>query len=117
MDNEGRSETVPYIGADEISGQHFAKMEIVFGIQGLINISGIHFRSEVVTVYLKNSASPYAIVDSSTSTLDSITLKGTFGFLPSVNSGGSYYIEVKHKNSIETWSSTPISFTGDSASL
>ena len=35
----------------------------------------------------------------------------TMQFPPAVN-GNSYYIAVKHRNSIETWSKLPVAFTG-----
>lgn len=59
-------------------------------------------RTDPVTVYLRNAASPYAIVDSATADLDSVTFTGQFTF-PNAASG-QYYIVVKHFNSVETWS-------------
>ncbi|MEZ4824497.1 MAG: hypothetical protein R2942_19760 [Ignavibacteria bacterium] len=59
-------------------------------------------RKDPVTVYLRNASAPYAIVDSATAVIDSISFTGQFTF--SNASSGQYYIVVKHFNSIETWS-------------
>lgn len=61
-------------------------------------------RKDTVKVYLRNTTAPYAIMDSATGTIDSVSLTGNFIF-PNTPSG-SYYIVVKHFNSIETWSKT-----------
>jgi hypothetical protein len=53
-------------------------------------------------VYLRNVSSPYTIVDSAKAVIDSITFSGNFLF-PNVSSG-TYFIALKHRNSIETWS-------------
>jgi len=82
-------------------------------VYSVINISSIPegFYNEVnnslnmrdtVTAYLRSTASPYSIVDSSKRKIDSLTFTGSFAFL-NANSG-TYYIALKHRNSIETWS-------------
>ncbi len=57
---------------------------------------------DTVTVYLKNSTAPYANVDSAKGVIDSLTFTGTFAFRNAPS--GNYYIVVKHRNCIETWS-------------
>ncbi len=57
---------------------------------------------DTVSVILRNSNSPYAIADSSRSVVDSLTFTGGSSFI-NVTSG-TYYIVIKHRNSIETWS-------------
>ena len=64
---------------------------------------------DTVRVYLRNTSSPYSIVDSAKSVLDS-TGYGTFYFPNAVN-GTLYYIVIKHRNSIETWSKQGKMFT------
>lgn len=59
-------------------------------------------RSDTVKVYLRNSVFPYSIVDSSKGKIDSISLTNIFKFNNTPN--GTYYLVVKHFNSIETWS-------------
>jgi len=64
-----------------------------------------------VTVYLRNINAPYPIVDSAKGLLETAG-KGTFYFdNPSI--GILYYIVVKHRNSIETWSSAGNNFVND----
>lgn len=53
-------------------------------------------------IVLRNVSSPYAIVDSAKGVSDSSTLNCPVTFV-SANTG-TYYIVVKHRNSIETWS-------------
>jgi len=59
-------------------------------------------RRDTLRVYLAKSIPPYDIVDSAFGVFDSTTFS-TMLFFPNVPSG-SYYIVVKHLNSIETWS-------------
>jgi hypothetical protein len=66
--------------------------------------------SDTAVVYLRNSLSPYAVVDSNKALLNS-SGTGTFSFANAVN-GAGYYIVVTHRNSIETWSSTAPVFSG-----
>ena len=57
---------------------------------------------DTVTVYLKNNTAPFANVDSARGVIDSITFTGNFAFRNAPS--GNYYIVVKHRNCIETWS-------------
>ncbi|MDQ3020467.1 MAG: SBBP repeat-containing protein [Bacteroidota bacterium] len=78
-------------------------------IQGFYNNITNTMVSDTVRVYLRNTSSPYSIVDSANSILDS-TGYGTFYFPNAVN-GTLYYIVSKHRNSIETWSKQGEMFT------
>ncbi len=49
------------------------------------------------------------IADSSKGVLNGITLSGNFKFYNAPT--GNYYIVLKHRNSIETWSAAPQSYT------
>nr|HMS65915.1 hypothetical protein [Ignavibacteria bacterium] len=62
-----------------------------------------------VKVFLRNASPPFDVADSSQSVLDSVTFSGSFIF-NNVNSG-SYYIELIHRNSIQTWSGLPQTVT------
>ncbi len=75
-------------------------------IQGFWN--GSTMVSDTVTVYLNNPTSPFARVDSQRVFLNS-SGNGILNFTHAA--AGSYYIVVKHRNSIETWSKLPLSFT------
>ncbi|MBK6536282.1 MAG: hypothetical protein IPG09_00435 [Ignavibacteria bacterium] len=59
-------------------------------------------RRDSVKVYLHQLTSPYSIIDSSKSTIDSLTFKGIFKFYNAAPD--TYFLAVKPFNSIETWS-------------
>lgn len=59
-------------------------------------------RKDTLRAYLRNISSPYNIVDSSKAVIDSLTYNGSFFFGNAAS--GTYYIAIKHRNSIETWS-------------
>ena len=75
-------------------------------IQGLYN--GSSMVSDTVTVELHNASSPFSLVDSQKGVLNAAGV-GTFSFTTAVN-GTSYYIVVKHRNAIETWSAAGNTF-------
>lgn len=60
---------------------------------------------DTVRIQLRNAGSPYAVVDSAKGVVDSVTLTVQVLFPNAPN--GNYYIAVKHRNSIETWSAAP----------
>ncbi len=81
-------------------------------IEGFYDETSGKMISDTMKVYMRNSFSPYSIIDSSTSVLDSLG-NGTFGF-KNVQNGINYFIVLNHRNSIETWSAAGISFvSGD----
>jgi hypothetical protein len=57
---------------------------------------------DTVTAYLRTYTSPYYKVDSAKAVIDSITFTGNFAFKNAAT--GNYYIQTKHRNSLETWS-------------
>lgn len=77
--------------------------------QGFYNASGYLNASDTVLVLLANVASPYAIVDSAYAILDSLTFTAT-ATMSAANSG-TYYVVVKHRNSVETWSASGVAYT------
>jgi len=77
------------------------------GIEGFWN--GTTQVSDTVTVELRSSTSPYNTIDSNKTVITSGTGYGSIEFLSAPT--GSYYIVVKHRNSLETWSSSPISMS------
>lgn len=88
MSLSGFFQTVPYI------------VTVKAGIEGLMN-NGEHLINDSVHILIRSAAAPYYLIDSSLVTIDSQTLSGsiTLAVTP-----GNYYIVVKHKNSLETWS-------------
>jgi hypothetical protein len=55
-------------------------------------------------VYLANLTSPFALIDSAKCTIDSLSFSGTATFTNAAN--GTYFLVVKGRNIIETWSKT-----------
>jgi len=89
----------------------------LFGaIQGLYDPSANAMIYDTVTVYLRNAVSPFAKVDSSKKELYGPGTGQEFSFSNAVN-GTPYYIEVKHRNALETWSADPVTFVSDAASI
>ncbi len=76
---------------------------IKLAIEGFYNAGsdGMNI-SDTVRIYLRNNSSPYGIVDSAKSVVNAATLTGSFLF--SNAPAGTYYLQVKGRNCIETWS-------------
>lgn len=64
---------------------------------------------DVVTVELHSAAFPYSLVHSTTGMLKTNGLLNCT-FPPTV-SGGTYYIVLKHRNALQTWSGLPVTMT------
>ncbi len=77
--------------------------------QGYYNEGDYLNSSDTITVLLASASSPYAIVDSAAVILDSLTFQASASM--SAAESGSYYIVIKHRNSIETWSASAVSYT------
>lgn len=97
-------------GGGTICGLLYA-LNLTTFIEGFYNPVSNIMVSDTAKVYLRNATSPYAIVDSTKSLLNS-SGAGTFTFSYPVN-GVNYYIVIKHRNSIETWSSAGNIFTSN----
>lgn len=69
------------------------------------------YRKDYVSVKLRSSVSPYAVVDSVSARIDSINFTALY-HIPNTPAG-YYYIVARHKNCIETWSSSPVYFITD----
>jgi hypothetical protein len=62
--------------------------------------------SDIVTVQLRNASSPHSIIYTKNNVIHT---NGNINFLVPLSAiGNSYYIVIKHRNSIETWSATPL---------
>ncbi|MEO8447266.1 MAG: hypothetical protein ABI528_07200, partial [bacterium] len=111
FDNNIRSVTTPDIGADEFGPSgNSGILDLKIIIEGFYDASShVMSTSDTVTVYLRNTTSPYAVIDSAKSVIDAYTLTGSFTIsnAPSEN----YYIQTQHRNTIETWSNTGISYS------
>ena len=67
--------------------------------------------TDTVRIYLRNSSSPYVAADSSIGLLDSLTFNSPFQFANAPS--GLYYLQIKHRNSLETWSKNPLAYMQD----
>ncbi|MDQ3021873.1 MAG: hypothetical protein M3R36_15070 [Bacteroidota bacterium] len=78
-------------------------------IEGFYNLPSDNMRiNDTVRIYLRNSSSPYLIVDSSKSLIDPLKLTGSFLIVNAP--AGNYYIQIKHRNSLETWNASAINY-------
>ncbi len=89
-------------------------LNLTLQIEGYINSPPGPTSGIIVNVTLRKAVPPYDIVDSIKS-VHSNTGTTVFSFSNALNST-DYYIIVKHKNSLETWSSQPVRFNFGTAS-
>ncbi|MDQ3021755.1 MAG: right-handed parallel beta-helix repeat-containing protein [Bacteroidota bacterium] len=94
IDGHIRSTTTPYKGADEPS------VALVLYLK--INLQACSPMPDTITVFLRDTVNPYVIIDSVRGVTNA-NGEVTLNFANAVN-GARYYIVVKHRNSIETWS-------------
>lgn len=67
---------------------------------------GANQAADTLTLYLKNSSAPYAAIDSTVAVINNL---GVCVFNFTNTSAGSYYLCVKNRNTVETWSAVPVS--------
>jgi photosystem II stability/assembly factor-like uncharacterized protein len=77
-------------------------------IEGLFN--GTSMIPDTVTVELRNAASPFSVIDQTKILLNGLG-EGTGQFFTAEN-GTPYYLVLKHRNALETWSAVPQTFSG-----
>jgi len=77
-------------------------------IQGRYRSGDYLGAKDSLSLYLANAATPYAFIDSAKVLIDSLSFTGTGAFAKAAS--GSYYLAVKHKSCLETWSAGPVSF-------
>lgn len=102
------------------AGSNFAPEQnfIVTGtkliLEGLFNLETKRLNMrDTIKVYLRNFIYPYSILDSAISLVDTVNFISNPKFFNA--SIGNYYLVISHRNSIETWSSSALSFTGGSS--
>ncbi len=83
-------------------------LTLTLPVQGFYSASSNSMTPDTVRVYLRNSTAPFAIADSTKAIVNN-SGEGTFSFSRASNYT-QYYIQTKHRNSIETWSKTTQSF-------
>ena len=100
----GRSFWVREVSGDDPDNE----LSMTMLIQGFYNLSTSRTVRDTVNVYLRNAESPFSKVDSAKVYI------GTGGnatmIFPNAFPDNEYYIQLRHRNSIETWSSQTINF-------
>lgn len=76
-------------------------VKLKMAIEGFYETKELNMR-DTVTVNLRNSTSPYALVNTAKTIIDSNNFTGGLFFENATS--GNYYLQIKHRNSIETWS-------------
>lgn len=110
-------DTIPVSGTGYINS--FIAKIANGGSQGTVNLSMImqgfyvpssdEMRmSDTVRLYLRQTVNPYAVVDSSVSVINRFDMYGSFTFANAQS--GSYYLQVRHRNTLETWSALPLDY-------
>ncbi|MBK8983700.1 MAG: FG-GAP repeat protein [Ignavibacteria bacterium] len=80
-------------------------LNLTMFIEGFYN-SGVDSQvRDTITAELRNSTSPFAVADQSSAV---VSANGTVQLRFFNAPDGNYYIAVKHRNSIETWSANPV---------
>ncbi|HMQ68920.1 MAG TPA: aryl-sulfate sulfotransferase [Ignavibacteria bacterium] len=78
-------------------------LDLKIAIEGFYdNANNILNMSDTATVFIRNIAAPFDIIDTSIAVIDSLTFTGNFKLKNTPT--GDFYITVKHRNSLETWS-------------
>lgn len=86
-------------------------LDLTLLIEGFYDQSINVMTGDTVRVYLRNQSNPFAIVDSAKGYLNASGI-GSFIFNNASN-GVNYYLHIKHRNAVETWSKTPQSFSSN----
>lgn len=81
-------------------------------VEGFFNPSTFLMnRSDTITISLRNSVSPYNLVESG-KTIMYTNGSSLINFIQ-IDNNTDYYIVINHRNSIETWSASTINLTGN----
>jgi hypothetical protein len=78
-------------------------IDLTVSIEGFWN--GVSDTGDTLRLYLRNNAFPFAVIDSAKIKTDAFG-NSTANFIHATS--GSYYLQIIHRNSIETWSSAPL---------
>lgn len=96
----------PYSAVFNFTTQQTFFLNLKVYLEGFFN--GTSQVKDSMKVYLRNATTPFALKDSSNAIVDS-TGNTSLSFAKATN--GSYYIVVKHRNHLETWSAAPQVFS------
>ncbi len=87
----------------KIVNKNVALMELKVAVEGFYDpITDKLNIKDTIDVFIRQSNPPFNLVDSAQTVIDSLSLKGMclFNNAPT----GKYYIQLKHRNALETWS-------------
>lgn len=87
------------------------KLNLKVMIEGLYNPITDKMISDTATIFIRNATAPYTIIDSARIVLDS-SGNGSYNSYTAINST-NYYLSLRHRNSIETWSGTTVTFNNN----
>ena len=86
-------------------------LDLTAQLEGFYNIGTNSMVSDTMRVYLRSSVNPYPKIDSAKAFLNAAG-QGSFVFNNASN-GTPYYIQLKHRSGLETWSKTTQSFSSN----
>ncbi|MEO6695068.1 MAG: hypothetical protein ABIY50_08535 [Ignavibacteria bacterium] len=78
-------------------------LNLTLAIQGFYNPSINNMIADTMRAILRSTTAPYIILDSAKAVINT-TGNANFIFTSNLANGTPYYIQVKHRNSIQTWS-------------
>ena len=86
-----------------LTTRSYTQFDIKVIPEGFYNTSSGRLNmKDTVRAYLRNILTPFSKIDSASAVIDSISFNGYFNFKNAPT--GTYYIQIVHRNSIETWS-------------
>ncbi len=86
-------------------------LDLTMLLEGFYDSGANAMIDDTVRIYLRNSTNPFAKVDSAKAKINSSGI-GSFVFNNASN-GVNYYLQIKHRNALETWSKTPQQFSSN----
>jgi len=90
--------TVTYVPLPSFMNVKIIQEGLYLPSQNILNAT------DTCRIYLRQSVSPHSIVDSSKAIIDSNTFTGSFMFQYAPS--GTYYLDVRHRKGLQTWSRT-----------
>lgn len=103
-----------YVTEFNFTTSSFSVLSLTALIQGFYDSSSDLMIPDTMRVYLRNMFPPYSIVDSAKGMLDA-NGNGQFNFANAVD-GIPYFVDLNHRNSVQTYSSGGVMFSLGSAS-
>jgi hypothetical protein len=98
-----------FTGGGTICGLVYS-LDLTAFIEGLYDFQSGQMVSDTVTIYLRDTVTPFTVVDFDKVILNSAG-HGTFHF-PNAMNGKKYYLVLAHRNSVGTWSFITPVFAG-----